>query len=136
MRDKVSRFTFQEIHLAFRATLVLLEARYRLKHSSVEEMRRWATMNGKRSCPREHLLRAFGRVSGRLKATCLVRALALQCFLSRHGYTSELRIGVGRSEKGFEAHAWLVDGEEVLEGGGQEAEEFTLLAAWPTERFH
>ena len=114
------------------AILILIEARLRLRYISVEQMTHWATKEGSRSCAREQLLLAFRRAAARLDETCLVRALALQRLLSRHGHASELRLGVGRTERGFEAHAWLVSGEEILEGAGREATEFTLLATWPT----
>ena len=133
MRFKVNRLTIREITLAAQAALVLLEARYRLRHTSVDQMRRWAITRGKQSGARADLLLAFRRAAARLGGTCLVRALALQRFLSKHGHPSELRISVGRTQERFEAHAWLVDGEEILEGDGREAAEFTLLAAWPTE---
>ena len=133
MQDRVNQLTMRQVLLAAHAALVLLEARYRLHHTSIDQMRRWAIATGKRSGARADLLLAFRRATARLGGTCLVRALALQRFLSRHSHPSELRIGVGRTEKGFEAHAWLVDGEEILEGDGREAGEFTLLAAWPTE---
>lgn len=123
--------TLRDIRLAINAAQVLLEARFRLRYMSVENISRWATLEGERSCAREQLLIAFRRAAARLGGTCLVRALALQRFLSTHGHPSELRLGVGRTERGFEAHAWLVAGEELLEGAGREAEEFTLLTSWP-----
>ena len=133
----MNRLTVQEVALAAQAALVMLEAHYRLRRTSVDEMRRWATVETgapSRVDTRDQLLLAFRRAANRLGGTCLVRALALQRFLARRGHPSELRIGVARTARGFEAHAWLVDGEDILEGGGQEAEEFTLLAAWPSGR--
>ena len=51
------------------------------------------------------------------KSTCLVRALAAQRLFARHGYGSELRIGVSKPDRnGFSAHAWLdLGGETVIE---------------------
>ena len=41
-------------------------------------------------------------------ATCLTQALASQMILARHGYSTELRIGVTKDAHGsFGAHAWL-----------------------------
>ena len=134
MRRKLTRVTAREIYLAAFAALIVLEARYWLRFKSIDRLRRWATTRGKRFRPRAHLLVAFRRATARVGGTCLVRALALQRFLSRNGHSSELRIGVGRTEKGFGAHAWLVDGEDILEGAGQESATYALLANWPSNR--
>lgn len=49
-------------------------------------------------------------------ATCLTNALTSYLLLSKYGYPSLVKIGVGKSAEGeFEAHAWLeYDGEVVL----------------------
>ena len=55
------------------------------------------------------------------RADCLVQALAGQNWLLRHGISSEIVIGTTRnSEGGFEAHAWLSHGKDVLLGGNIE----------------
>jgi len=41
------------------------------------------------------------------RSTCLVRALAAQRLLARHGYPSTLHLGVARAPNGLDAHAWL-----------------------------
>lgn len=133
MIGRLRHLSAMDIRIAAKAASILLEARLRLRHTSVAAMRDWASEPCEHSLPREQLLRGFRRASNRLGGTCLVRALALQRLLSLHGHASELRIGVGRTEKGFEAHAWLVDGENILEGAGEEAASFTQLAAWPTD---
>lgn len=52
------------------------------------------------------------------RTTCLVRALATRTLLARHGYPSELRLGVaGGGGRAFEAHAWLEQDGQVLVGG-------------------
>lgn len=52
------------------------------------------------------------------RATCLVRALAAQALLARHGHASELRLGVARGAgRAFEAHAWLEANGQILIGG-------------------
>jgi Transglutaminase-like superfamily len=49
---------------------------------------------------------------------CLARALATQVLLTRHGYPSELQIGVAKSEHGeLEAHAWVEYQGRVIIGG-------------------
>ena len=51
-------------------------------------------------------------------ATCLTQALAGRVLLARAGHLSELRIGVRKSSgAGFEAHAWLEHGGQVVLGG-------------------
>lgn len=122
-----------EIRIAAKAASILVEARLRLRLTSVAAMRDWASEVGEPSLPRNELLLGFRRAANPLGGTCLVRALALQRLLSLHGHASELRIGVGHTEAGFEAHAWLVDGDTILEGAGEEAASFTQLAAWPTD---
>ncbi len=50
-------------------------------------------------------------------ATCLTKALTGYSLLSKHGYPSLVKIGVGKSAEGeFEAHAWLEYGGEVVLG--------------------
>jgi hypothetical protein len=61
------------------------------------------------------------------RATCLTQAMAAQTLLSRAGYNPHVKIGVAKNEKKlFEAHAWLVLGDEVLIGG-TEVERYTAL---------
>ena len=49
---------------------------------------------------------------------CLARALATQVLLTRYGYSSELQIGVAKSEQGeLEAHAWVEYQGKVIIGG-------------------
>ena len=124
----------RDVLLAAEAAAALVQARWRLRVAPVGDLQAWATKHGRRSRDRDEVLIAFRRASRRLGGTCLMRALALQCLLSRYGHSSELRIGVGRTGKGFEAHAWLVCGDEILEGGGQEAEEFSVLASWQSRK--
>lgn len=51
---------------------------------------------------------------GPYRANCLKRSLALWWLLRRRGIDSELRIGVRKSETGFEAHAWIeYDGQVI-----------------------
>ena len=53
-------------------------------------------------------------------SNCLLRALATGVLLNRHGYPSELKIGVMKPVGGgFEAHAWLESEGRVLIGDFQ-----------------
>ena len=55
-------------------------------------------------------------------STCLVRALAAQGLFARHGYSSQLRLGVAHGPgRVFEAHAWLERDGQVLVGGPVDA---------------
>ena len=65
---------------------------------------------------------------------CLVRALAAEYLLNRHGYRCELRIGAKRDEAGeFTAHAWLECGGRVLIGEF-ELQSYVPLAATNSSR--
>jgi hypothetical protein len=56
------------------------------------------------------------------RATCLTQALAAQILLLRAGYKPKVKIGVAKNEKKlFEAHAWLVLGDQVVIGGTEVA---------------
>jgi len=60
---------------------------------------------------------------------CLVRALATGIVLKRYGYSSELKIGVMKpADGGFEAHAWLESGGNVVIGNFQ-LDRYVPLAA-------
>ena len=63
-------------------------------------------------------------------ATCLTQAMAAQHLLGRCGHRSTVQIGVANDDRrGFEAHAWLVHGEQILLGGAT-ADRFVALTAW------
>jgi len=51
--------------------------------------------------------------------TCLSRSVVLAFLLERQGISGQLRIGVRKGEKGFEAHAW-VDAAGVSLDEGQD----------------
>jgi len=67
------------------------------------------------------------------KSTCFVRALAAQRLYARHGYASELQIGVDKpNSSGFSAHAWLdLRGETVI--GSPPLGRFTPLFSLTSE---
>lgn len=74
---------------------------------------------GGRGLPTERIGWAVAVAGGRVPgSTCLVRALAAQALFARHGYPTELRLGVARGPgRAFEAHAWLERDGQVLVGG-------------------
>lgn len=62
------------------------------------------------------------------RAKCLARALTTQVLMGRHGYPSELRIGVAKDDAGrLEAHAWLEHDGELVIGGMRGLSKFVPL---------
>lgn len=63
---------------------------------------------------------AIARTSHRVpwRADCLVQALAARRWLRRLNVETTLFVGVpGKAEPQFEAHAWLMHGDDVITGG-------------------
>ncbi len=59
---------------------------------------------------------------------CLARALTTQVFMGRYGYSSQLRIGVAKTEAGkLEAHAWVESQGRVIIGNLPDLSRFTPL---------
>ena len=50
------------------------------------------------------------------KATCLTRAITAQILLAGQNYSSNIKIGVSKTEGNFEAHAWLEYKDKVVLG--------------------
>lgn len=68
---------------------------------------------------------AAGLIPG---ANCLVKALAAQLLLIRHGYRPRLTIGVQKNKPNrFSAHAWITCGGEILIGGQHARNYISLL---------
>ena len=51
------------------------------------------------------------------RSDCLVQALAARRWLARAAVASEIHLGVRKDEQGFQAHAWLKIGEQIITGG-------------------
>jgi Transglutaminase-like superfamily len=84
--------------------------------------------------PLNQLLWAVKSVSRYLPgSTCLTQALAAQVLLAQSGYQSMVEIGVAKSAQCFEAHAWLVCGNQVVLGGPS-VDRYTSLLAWPEKQ--
>lgn len=67
------------------------------------------------------------------RPTCLVRAIAAQHLLARHGYVATVCIGVASSaDSGFEAHAWVEYEGEILVG--RTGTPYTPLLSWSRAR--
>jgi hypothetical protein len=65
------------------------------------------------------------------RSTCLVRALAAQRLLARHGYPSTLHLGVARTPAGLDAHAWL-DHAGITLIGAADPDRYTPLTTLTT----
>ncbi len=65
------------------------------------------------------------------RSTCLVRALAAQRLLARHGYPSTLYLGVARTSEGLDAHAWLDHNGTTLIGAADPGHYAPLAAPGP-----
>lgn len=70
------------------------------------------------------LVAVAARISG---GTCLARSIVLVTLLKRRGIPAELRIGVRKGERGFEAHAWVEAEGTILNDGPDVAERFTAF---------
>ncbi|QLE49069.1 lasso peptide biosynthesis B2 protein [Nostoc sp. C057] len=69
-----------------------------------------------------------------LGVKCLARALTCQVFMSRHGYTSNLCIGVAKGQEGeLKAHAWLENQGQVVIGDVADLPNFSQLASFAKE---
>ncbi|WP_414575295.1 lasso peptide biosynthesis B2 protein [Anabaena sp. CCY 9402-a] len=65
---------------------------------------------------------------------CLARALTCQVFMSRHGYTSNLCIGVAKGQEGeLKAHAWLENQGQVVIGKVADLSHFSQMASFTKE---
>jgi hypothetical protein len=61
-------------------------------------------------------------------SSCLSKALAAQALLARHGYASQLMIGVAKDEAcRLEAHAWITCQDHILIGGPETGRYTPLL---------
>jgi len=67
-------------------------------------------------------------------ASCLTQALALQWLLARAGQSARIHIGVAKQgARGFEAHAWLESGGEILIGDDRPLEGFMPILTLPAD---
>jgi hypothetical protein len=63
-------------------------------------------------------------------STCLSEAIAGRFLLARAGFTSELRIGVKKTDGRFEAHAWLECPDNIVIGNpSPEGKQYSRLPA-------
>src|SRR5438552_18739446 len=149
---KFARLPFPEKLLLLQAGLALAAVKAGLMTVGFAAVRRITTAPPKpnslaAATPPERASRKRGRSAGTIAwaieaasvrvpggRNCLVRALATEYLLHRHGYPCELRIGAERDEAGeFTAHAWLESGGRVLIGEF-ELQSYTPLTATNSSR--
>lgn len=109
----------RERRLLLLLLLVLPALRLALRYGGYSRTRnrleRWTARYPKRSPSRKDFetaeaLAELAKIAGRrapLAATCLPQALAVHALLRRRGLDPELKIGIRKSNKVFEAHAWV-----------------------------
>jgi Transglutaminase-like superfamily len=135
---KLLRLPVAERRLAFEAVALLIAVRVALVCISPLQLRRvLAWLRGRvprHPVPAERVAWAVVAAARHLpgaRDTCLVRALAAELLLVRHGHMALLRIGVARvAGRGITAHAWVEsDGRIVL--GAAERPAYTELPRLP-----
>lgn len=64
--------------------------------------------------------------------TCLVRALAADAILRRHGFASQVRIGVrcrdGASSRPLDSHAWVECDDRIVMGQLDDLGDYTVMS--------
>ena len=64
-------------------------------------------------------------------AKCLARALTTQVLMNQFGYSSQLRIGVAKSDGGeFQAHAWVESQGEIVIGNLTDLSQYTPMPSF------
>jgi len=118
--------------LLLQASISILSVRLALRFLCVERLQalacRWA---GRATTPAvsDRIVWAVEAAARKIPAsTCLSKALAAQALLARHGYISQLMIGVAKEEASrLEAHAWLACQDRILIGGPETGRYTPLL---------
>lgn len=120
----------------WQALPLVVGVRVRLWVRSLPRVLAWARMAATRrdnpgvQLPAPALVWAVQAIGRRLfrKSPCLPQALALWILLRRHGHAGQLRVGVAREgADGFEAHAWVEHGGQVLIGGEESPDRYMPL---------
>jgi hypothetical protein len=135
---KWRQLTAAERGMLLRATVALVAVRLALWIAPFRRV--WCWFGGATTSrslqPRKRSAMATARwavdaVGRRLpRATCLVRALALQHLLRQQGIAGQMRLGVAHAGS-FKAHAWVeVDGIPLT--GGDDLSAYRVLPIWET----
>src|SRR3954468_13204462 len=129
MRRATARIRTRELRFVLRAMGTLLATGVALRLHGLAHARRFAARPAAASVREplrpERIARLLFLASrfGPYRPGCLVRSLALQRLLRRHGIESRLRIGVRKRRAVIEAHAWVEhEGRPLLEADGVSSE--------------
>lgn len=128
--DHRAALTFRALTLAAAGLLLILKAA--LTMASYRRVSRLLPSPAGRPAPgwvKTRTARAIHKASHWIPdATCLPQALAGSVLLSLQGYGSTVRIGVApAADQPFRAHAWLMCGEDVIVGDGEDLSAFQPL---------
>jgi hypothetical protein len=120
---RLARLSGSERRILLAAALWLPAVDLGLRTVGFARVRRWLAA-GRRAVPLSPERRAEAELVARMVTvaarhhlwpmTCLRRALVIDRLLARRGIPAELRIGVGKGEEGFRAHAWIECGGRPL----------------------
>lgn len=138
-RQQVARMARHPLRLAgesLRALVELARARWALSRLTMAEIERrnaaaqapGPSRRGADAGLVERVALVLPLVAWRVpwRADCLVQALAAQQWLRAKGVATRITIGADATEaKGFEAHAWLLEGDRAVTGG--DVERYTVL---------
>ena len=127
---KYLRLSAPDRRLFVEAALLQAAVRLALWYMPVRTLRRTSPPASRKSQPAlSKLAWAVNAATSLIpRSTCLVRALAAQRLLARHGYPSTLHLGVARTPDGLDAHAWLdCQGATVI--GAADPGRYTPLCA-------
>jgi hypothetical protein len=116
------KLSFEDKHILIKSFLLLWIVRimlWTLPFSVIQKIiGRFTAVSGElHGVPMEKLTWAVAVMSKYVpRATCLTRALTAQILFAGQNYSSNVKIGVSKTEGNFEAHAWLESNDKVILG--------------------
>ena len=119
------KLSFEDKYIIIKSFLLLWAVRimlWMLPFSVIQKIiGRFTAVSGEsHSIPLEKLTWAVAVMSRYVpKATCLTRALTAQILLAGQNYSSNIKIGVSKTEGNFEAHAWLEADNKIILGDSE-----------------
>jgi hypothetical protein len=130
--NRFLRLSRSERTLLLQAAFSILAVRVGLRFLSFERLQVFACRRaGRATAPvsSDRIVWAVEAAARTIPASsCLSKALAAQALLARHGYASQLMIGVAKDEAlRLEAHAWITCQDRVLIGGPETGRYTPLL---------
>lgn len=134
---RLRRLTADEVRLLIQASALLFACQIRRWRSPVGELLgaeprpSTATFRPRDLAHAKTLGWAICRAAryGPVRPRCLVRSLALQELMRRHGiFEGEIRLGVRRQNGAFEAHAWVELYGHVIGDSAEYVRRFTPTA--------